>query len=254
MSYFLDLPKRSSKPRAEGITHVIDPGIGLSAQEDLVKGYGEFIDIVKLGWGTSYIDSQVKEKISYYQRNQIEVYVGGTLFELSYMQGQLDKFRAWLESLNLKIVEVSDGILDLPPKEKTNIIREFAQDFKVLSEVGSKDVEKVVAPYRWVEAIERELEAGSWRVITEGRESGTAGIYRPTGEIREGLIEEILTKIPAEKIIFEAPRKEQQVWFILNVGREVNLGNIATKDVLSVETLRRGLRADTIQISKPSSL
>jgi phosphosulfolactate synthase len=246
MLNFLDLPPRAEKPRQNGITHVIDRGMGLRLLEDMLDTCADFIDIVKLGWGTGYITANLKEKISVYQAANIPVCFGGTLTEAIIAQRKLGEFRRILESLNIGHVEISSGVLELSIKEKTRIIRQLAQDFVVLSEVGSKDVEAVVAPYRWVNEIEAELEAGAWKVIAEARESGTVGLYRQTGEVRMGLVEEICTRVSPDSMIFEAPLKPQQVWFVEQFGPNVNLGNIASDDVIPLETLRVGLRGDTL--------
>jgi phosphosulfolactate synthase len=245
---FLKLPERDSKPRERGITHVIDKGMGIRQVEDLLESSAAFIDIVKLGWGTGYVTANLSAKLAVYRAAGIPVCFGGTLLELVLAQGTLDDFRRALDRLGIGHVEVSNGALDLPLEEKCNTIRELARDFVVLSEVGSKDVDAVVAPYRWVEEVQVELEAGAWKVIGEARESGTVGLYRATGEVRSGLIDELLVHIDPKDMIFEAPRKPQQVWFIKQLGSEVNLGNIAPDEVIPLETLRLGLRGDTLRL------
>jgi len=247
MLNFLDLPSRPSKPRQVGITHVIDRGIGLRALEDMLETCAEFIDIVKLGWGTGYITANLKAKIAAYQAAGIPVCFGGTLTEAAIAQGKLDAFRRTLERLGIHHVEFSTGVLEMSIEEKARYIHELAKDFTVLSEVGSKDADVVVAPYRWLEEIEAELSAGAWKVIAEARESGTVGLYRKTGEVRMGLVEEITSRVDPGRLIFEAPQKRQQVWFIKQFGPNVNLGNIATNDVIPLETLRLGLRGDTLR-------
>jgi len=243
---FLDLPSRPERPRQSGITHVIDRGMGLRALEDMLETCAEFIDIVKLGWGTGYVTSNLEAKIAAYQVAGIPVCFGGTLTEVAIAQGQLDAFRRNLEWFKIRHVEISTGVLEMSIEEKTDYIRELAKDFVVLSEVGSKDANVVVAPYRWLEEIEAELAAGAWKVIAEARESGTVGLYRKTGEVRMGLVEEIISRVDPGELIFEAPKKAQQVWFIKQFGPNVNLGNIATNDVIPLETLRLGLRGDTL--------
>jgi len=243
---FLELPFRPEKPRQIGITHVIDRGLGMHALEDMLETCAEFIDIVKLGWGTGYVTANLEEKIAVYQSAGIPVCFGGTLMEAVIAQGQLDAFRRKLKRLKIQHVEISSGVLEISREEKTGYIRELAQDFVVLSEVGSKDTDAVVAPYRWLEEIEAELDAGAWKVIAEARESGTVGLYRKTGEVRMGLVEEIVTRVDPGQLIFEAPRKPQQVWFIRQFGPNVNLGNIASGDIIPLETLRLGLRGDTL--------
>lgn len=243
---FLDLPGRPAKPRSEGITHVIDTGLTLAQVEGLLEAAGDYVDIVKLGWGSAYVTGNLEQKVALYRGLGADVVLGGTFWEICHGQGRLDDWRRFVDRLGLETVEISDGALDIPHPEKLEAISRLAADFRVLSEVGSKDDETIIAPYRWVEMIMAELEAGSWKVITEARETGTAGIFRGDGEVRMGLIEEISVKVPVEKLLFEAPQKAQQVWFIKTFGPNVNLGNIPPADVISLETLRVGLRADTM--------
>jgi len=244
---FLDLPARPGKPRSEGLTHVIDKGLNLRDIEGLFDTAGQFVDIVKLGWGTSYVTNNLEKKIALYRSLQTPVVCGGTLFEAVYARGRLDRFKSWLSDHRFSHVEISDGTLEIPRERKLELIEEFARDFVVLSEVGSKDAEAVFAPYQWVGWIREELAAGAWKVITEGREGGTAGIYRPTGEMRTGLVDEIVHEIPAADLIFEAPVKASQAWFVKHLGPNVNLGNIPPEEVIPLETLRLGLRADTLR-------
>jgi phosphosulfolactate synthase len=244
---FLDLPSRSLPPRNIGITHVIDRGIGLRAQADLLDTCGQLIDIVKLGWGTGYVTGGLERKVRIYQEAGIRVCFGGTLTEVAIAQGKLDAFRKVLDQLSIGYIEISNGVLPMTLEEKVGYIRELVKDFVVLSEVGSKDIETVVAPSQWIREILRTLCAGAWKVILEARESGTVGLYRQSGEIRMGLIEDIVSEIDVEHLIFEAPRKAQQVWLIKQFGRNVNLGNIAIDDVIPLETLRLGLRGDTLE-------
>ena len=225
---------------------MLDKGLGLHAAEDLVSAAGSYKDIVKLGWGTGYITKNLGKKVELYRKAGIRFCFGGALFECAYIQNKLDQYEAWLKDTVFDLVEVSNGTIEFGLDEKLKLIERFAAGFDVLSEVGSKDVNAVVAPYKWVEEIKATLKAGVFKVVAEGRESGTAGVYRKSGEIREGLIEEILHEIPVGNIIFEAPQKAQQVWFIKKFGSNVNLGNIAHEDVISVETLRLGLRGDTL--------
>jgi phosphosulfolactate synthase len=244
---FLALPARSAKPRERGITHVIDRGLSIAQVDGLMETVGEFVDIVKLGWGTALVTANLKPKLERYAAHGVPVVLGGTLTEIAIKQGRVEGLIAWLRELELRHVEISDGVVALDPEVKTHLIRTLAEHFTVLSEVGSKDVDFIMAPYVWVEQIERDLEAGAWKVIAEARESGTAGIYRADGEVRTGLIDEIVHAIDAERMIFEAPRREQQVWLLKQLGNECNLGNIAPDDVLSLETLRLGLRSDTVE-------
>lgn len=242
---FLDLPERGRKPRERGITHVLDRGLSVAEVDGMMEVAGDAVDIVKLGWGTAVVTQNLVAKLARYRAHGVPVVLGGTLTELALAQGRLDGLVAWLRELGLRHVEISDGTITLPHEEKVALIERLAREFVVLSEVGSKDETEIMAPYVWVEQIERELAAGAWKVIAEARESGTAGIYRPDGEVRMGLIDEIVHVISPDRLLFEAPQKAQQVWFLRRFGREVNLGNIAPQDVLSLETLRLGLRADT---------
>jgi phosphosulfolactate synthase len=244
---FLDLPARPGKPRAEGLTHVIDKGLNLREIEGLFDTAGQYVDIVKLGWGTSYVTNNLEKKIALYRYFETPVVCGGTLFEAVFARGKLDQFKRWLAEQRFSHVEISDGTLDIPRERKLELISDFARDFTVLSEVGSKDAEIVYAPYQWVEWIKEELEAGAWKVITEGRESGTAGIYRPTGEMRTGLVDEIVHEIEPAELVFEAPTKSSQAWFVKHFGANVNLGNIPPEEVIPLETLRLGLRGDTLK-------
>ena len=244
---FLDLPQRPGKPRAEGLTHVMDKGLNLRDIEGMFDTAGQFVDIVKLGWGTSYVTNNLEKKIALYRFFETPVVCGGTLFEAVFARGRMDDFKSWLTEHRFSHVEISDGTLDIPRGRKLELIADFARDFTVLSEVGSKDAETVFAPYQWVEWIKEELEAGAWKVITEGREGGTAGIYRPTGEMRTGLVDEIVHEIEPSELIFEAPTKSSQAWFVKHFGSNVNLGNIPPEEVIPLETLRLGLRGDTLQ-------
>ena len=244
---FLGVPARPGKPRSEGLTHVIDKGLNLRDIEGLFDTAGAFVDIVKLGWGTSYVTNNLEKKIALYRSFDTPVVCGGTLFEAVYGRGKLDEFKAWLREFRFSHVEISDGTLDIPRERKLELIEEFAQDFVVLSEVGSKDPEILYAPYQWVEFIKEELAAGAWKVITEGREGGTAGIYRPTGEMRTGLVDEIAHSIDVCEVLFEAPSKDAQAWFVKHFGPNVNLGNIPPDEVIPLETLRLGLRGDTLK-------
>jgi len=246
MNEFLTLPPRSRKPREAGITLVLDKGMGLREQEDLLASASDYIDLVKLGWGTGYVTQNVRAKVQLYQEMGIPVYFGGTLLELSILQGRFEEYRSMARSLRLEHVELSTGIIELSTKDKTQYIRELAKDFRVLSEVGSKSAQKVLPAYKWVEYIQAELQAGAWKVICEGRESGTVGLFHTNGEVKSGVVDEIVDRISPESLIFEAPQKAQQVWFIQKFGSDVNLGNIATFEVISVETLRLGLRGDTM--------
>ena len=244
---FLDLPPRPGKPRSRGLTHVIDKGLNLREIEGMFDTAGEYVDIVKLGWGTSYVTNNLEKKIALYRSFDTPVVCGGTLFEAVYGQDKMDEFKRWLEHYRFSHVEISDGTLEVPREQKLELIADFARDFVVLSEVGSKDSDVNFAPYLWVQWIKEELEAGAWKVITEARESGTAGIFRPSGEMRTGLIDEIVNEVAVADLIFEAPTKGSQAWFVKEFGAAVNLGNIPPDEVIPLETLRLGLRGDTLK-------
>jgi phosphosulfolactate synthase len=231
--------------RNGGLTHVLDKGLGPRGWEDVLETAGDFIDIVKLGWGTAYVTKNLERKLEVLREKP--VVIGGTFFEVVYVRGKFDEYKRWLTDLGLTHVEISDGTIDIPRDRKLELIQDFARDFTVLSEVGSKDAEAIFAPYQWVEWIKSELEAGAWKVITEGREGGTSGIYRPTGEMRTGLVDEIAHEIDISSLIFEAPSKASQAWFVKHYGPGVNLGNIPPEEVIPLETLRLGLRGDTLK-------
>ncbi|MEQ9423840.1 MAG: phosphosulfolactate synthase [Cyclobacteriaceae bacterium] len=246
MNYTLNsLPVRPPKPRQAGFTMAMDKGLSLREVEDCLSVASEYIDIIKLGWATSYVTPKLSEKIELYRSAGIPVYFGGTLFEAFIIRKQFDDFRKILEKYSLEYAEVSDGSIEIPHEEKLEYIVALKDQVTVLSEVGSKDAEKIIPPYQWIELMKTELEAGAWKVIGEARESGNVGLFRSTGEVRSGLVDEILTQIPSEKIIWEAPQKSQQVWFIKLIGANVNLGNISPNDVIPLETIRLGLRGDT---------
>jgi phosphosulfolactate synthase len=247
LSGALSLPTRSTKPRIGGLTNLLDKGTPPRQLDDELRVCGAYVDLAKFGWGTGLVTPCLDEKIEIYKRYGVDVCLGGTLFELCYLHGELDKYEAFADRYGLTVVEISNGTLEIDQPVKLALIERFAKRYRVVSEVGSKDAEAIVSPARWVEAIKAELEAGAQNVILEGRESGSAGMYRGSGEIRMGLIQEILDAgIGPERLVFEAPQKHQQVWLIKAIGSDVNLGNIPLSDVLSVETLRLGLRADTL--------
>jgi phosphosulfolactate synthase len=243
---FLTLPQRTPKPRERGITHVLDKGSSLQQVRDLLEVAEEYVDIVKLGWGTAAVTPNLQEKVELYQGHGIPVCFGGTFFEVCFRQGKLEEYLATVRDLNMELIEISDGTITIDESDKISLLRRLSKEFRVLSEVGSKDSEVVIAPYKWVDSIKRELEAGAWKVITEGRESGTVGIYQSSGDVKEGLLDEIIQAVSAENLLFEAPVKSQQVWFIKQFGCNVNLGNIQPEEVVSVETLRLGVRGDTL--------
>ncbi len=246
MNYRLnDLPHRTSKPRNIGYTMVMDKGLSIREVEDLIETSGEYIDIVKFGWSTSFVTPRLKEKIALYKDVGIPCYLGGTLFEAFIIRGQFDEYQRVLDEFGLEYAEVSDGSITLDHEKKCDYISTLSKQVTVLSEVGSKDAAKIIPPYKWIEQMQTELDAGAWKVIGEARESGNVGLFRDSGEVRQGLVEEILTKIPEDRIIWEAPQKEQQVWFIKLIGSNVNLGNISPHEVIPLETIRLGLRGDT---------
>lgn len=239
------IPERTERPRNNGLTMVMDKGLSLRSAANFLDANGTLTDIVKLGFGTSYLTKDLKEKIKLYHEADMKVYLGGTLFEAFIVRGMFDEYRQLLLDLKLETVEVSDGSIDLPHDEKLEYITKLAKDFTVLSEVGSKEEGILIAPGKWVKMMDTELRAGSWKVIAEARESGNVGIYRPNGTAHVVLVNKILAKVNSEDILWEAPQKAQQVWFIKLIGHNVNLGNIAPNDVIPLETLRIGLRGDT---------
>ena len=246
MNYTLkNLPERTEKPRNTGLTMVMDKGLSLRQVEEVIETSSNYIDIVKLGWATSYVTPNLQDKLNLYKSAGIPVYLGGTLFEAFIIRDQFDDYRGVLDKYGIEHAEVSDGSIELDHDKKCEYIRTLSEQVTVLSEVGSKDAEKIIPPYQWIQLMQKELDAGAWKVIGEAREAGTVGLFRSSGEVRSGLVQEILTKIPSDKILWEAPQKEQQVWFIKLCGSNVNLGNIAPHEVIPLETIRLGLRGDT---------
>ncbi len=246
MNYSLSqIPDRTVKPRQAGLTMVMDKGLSLRQVDDFLSTSADYTDVVKLGWGTSFVTPHLDEKLKIYRDANIPVYFGGTLFEAFVVRNQFDDYRKLLDKYQLTMAEVSDGSLEMPAEEKLEYIRQLATQVIVLSEVGSKDEAKIIPPYKWIKLMQSELDAGAWKVIGEAREGGNVGLFRASGEVRQGLVEEILTQIPSDKIIWEAPQKEQQVWFVKLLGANVNVGNIAPADAIPLETIRLGLRGDT---------
>lgn len=246
MNYELpNIPTRPAKPREEGLTMVMDKGMSLRQAEDLVDASGHLVDIVKIGFGTSYVMPRLKEKIKLFHKSNMRVYLGGTLFEAFIARGMFKDYQKLLDDLELDTAEVSDGSINLPHAEKCKYISTLAKDRTVLSEVGSKESGILISPAKWVRMMRTELDCGSWKVIAEARESGNVGIYRPSGHAHTALVSRILAKVPAQDIMWEAPIKSQQVWFIKMLGPNVNLGNISAEEVIPLETLRLGLRGDT---------
>src|SRR6266567_8359191 len=231
--------------RDGGLTHVLDKGLGPRAWEDVLETSGAYIDIVKLGWGTAFVTAGLERKLEVLREKP--VVIGGTFFEVVYAKGQLDDYKRWLRELGLTHVEISDGTVEIPRERKLELIEDFARDFTVLSEVGSKDADVEFTPDEWTKWLREELDAGAWKVITEAREGGTSGIFSPAGEMRTDLVGEIASGVELADVTFEAPTKSSQVWFIKHFGPEVNLGNIPPDEVIPLETLRLGLRGDTLK-------
>lgn len=242
----IGLPERPEKPREKGLTHMLDKSLSARQVEDVLDSAANLIDLVKLGWGTAVITPNLERKLDIYRSADVPFCFGGTLFEAYFLRDQIDDYRRLLDDLDVHHVEISDGAVSMAHEDKLQFIELFSEDFVVLSEVGSKDPADVMPPYRWVEAMQAELKAGSWKVIAESREMGTAGLFRSNGEVRTGLVDEIVARLDARDIIFEAPKKAQQAWLIKHHGANVNLGNIHPEEVVPLETLRRGLRSDTL--------
>jgi len=239
------IPKRTTRPRNEGLTMVMDKGLSINEAKNMLEASSKFIDIVKLGFGTAFLTENLSDKINLYKDAGLKVYLGGTLFEAFIERDMFNDYLELVDKYELNTVEVSDGSIELHHDKKCEYIRILAEKTTVLSEIGSKSEDVLIPPYKWIEMMDKELAAGSWKVIAEAREGGNVGICRDTGEVRSDLIEEILTKIPKERILWEAPKKSQQVWFIKLLGPNVNLGNIAPNEIIPLECLRLGLRGDT---------
>lgn len=248
------LPERTQKPRQSGIAMVMDKSLSVREAEDLVSAGAEFIDYVKLGFGTSLVTRDLQKKIKVYKEAGIKVYLGGTLFEAFYIRDMVDEYKKFIDQLGLDTIEISDGSMTIDHDVKCEHINKFSKQYTVLSEVGSKESGILIAPGKWIEMMQKELQAGSFKVIGEARESGNVGIYRPTGKAHVALINKILSKVDIQKIIWEAPLKSQQVWFIKHFGSNVNLGNIPPAEILPLETLRLGLRGDTFFQFLPEKL
>jgi phosphosulfolactate synthase len=231
--------------RHVGLTHVLDKGLGPRAWEDILEVAGDHISIVKLGWGTAYVTGNLERKLDVLRDKP--VVIGGTFFEVCYAKDRLDDYKQWLEQLGLTHVEISDGTVDIPRDQKLDLIAEFARDFTVLSEVGSKDSSVEYTAAQWTSWLNEELAAGAWKVITEAREGGTAGIFDSSGGMRTELIADIANVVGPANIIFEAPTKAAQAWFVKQFGPSVNLGNIPPEEAIALETLRLGLRGDTLK-------
>lgn len=242
---FLDLPKREPKPRTVGVTHILDSGGPLSQVHGVLRNGGAYLDLVKIGWGLSYVDPVLRERVRLYQSKGILVCLGGTLFEVAAAQGRVEELVAWARHVGVDAIEVSNGLCNLAPGAKQAHVEKISKHLTVLAESGAKDEGIPVSADEWLAEMKEDLDAGARWAIAEGRESGTVGLYEPDGSVREWLVDRIVTALGHEQVIFEAPRKSQQSWFIRRYGPDVNLGNIALHDVLALETLRLGLRADT---------
>jgi phosphosulfolactate synthase len=242
------IPERNQKPRTSGITMVMDKGLSVNEAQNFLSVCHPHVDIVKLGFGTSFVTPNLEDKLKVYRSYNLPIYFGGTLFEAFLIRNQFDDYLEVCKKFGIDYIEVSDGSIDIPHAEKCGYIEKLTKFGTVLSEVGSKDAAHIIPPYKWIELMRAELNAGASYVIAEAREAGNVGIYRGSGEVREGLVQEILTQIPEEKIIWEAPQKAQQLYFIELLGCNVNLGNIAPSEVLPLEAMRIGLRGDTFHL------
>jgi phosphosulfolactate synthase len=248
---FLTLPARSAKPRTSGITHVLDSGMTPDATRAFLEQTAHLVDIVKVGWGISYVDPALSVRVSMCQQDGCPVSLGGTLLEVAALQDRVAELRDWAAAIGVTHIEVSNGLCALPESRKQELIAELATDFVVLAETGAKDGSHPPTPAEWAKEMGRDLDSGASWVIAEGRESGTVGLYRADHRIREDVVSAIIGVIPQDKVIFEAPAKNQQAWFIRQLGADVNIGNVAPSSVLSLETLRLGLRADTAEVGAP---
>lgn len=242
------IPERTHQPRKHGLTMVMDKGLSINEVRNFLSVAQPHVDIVKLGFGTSAVTPGLREKIELYLQHNMPIYFGGTLFEAFLVRNQFDDYINICREYNIHYMEVSDGSIVIPHTEKCGYIEKLTKYGTVLSEVGSKDATNIMAPYQWIELMKAELAAGSSYVIAEAREAGNVGIYRDSGEVRQGLVQEILTQIPQEKIIWEAPQKGQQLYFLKLLGCNVNLGNIAPNEVIPLEAMRIGLRGDTFHL------
>lgn len=242
------MPNRSQKPRIKGITMVMDKGLSINEVKNFLEVSAEHVDIVKLGFGTAHVTPNLRAKIEIYKNAGMPLYFGGTLFEAYLIRNQFNDYISMCKDYGIEYMEVSDGSITIPHAEKCGYIEKMTKHGTILSEVGSKDAAHILPPYKWIELMKAELEAGSTYVIAEAREAGNVGIYRGSGEVREGLVQEILTQIPEEKIIWEAPQKAQQLYFLELIGCNVNLGNIAPNEVIPLEAMRIGLRGDTFRL------
>lgn len=242
------IPERNTKPRNHGITMVMDKGLSVEEAKNFMSACQPHVDIVKLGFGTAFVTPNLREKLDVYRSHDMAIYFGGTLFEAFLIRNQFDDYINMCKEFGVSYMEVSDGSITIPHAEKCGYIEKLTKHGIVLSEVGSKDATHIIPPYKWIELMRAELDAGATYVIAEAREAGNVGIYRGSGEVREGLVQEILTQIPEQKIIWEAPQKAQQLYFLELIGCNVNLGNIAPGEVIPLEAMRIGLRGDTFHL------
>jgi phosphosulfolactate synthase len=249
---FLPLPARQSKPRTTGLTHVLDHGLGPAEVDSFLAVSAPHVDLVRLGWGSALVTACLDEKLAIYRAHDIPVMLGGTITELAWLHDRVDQLCDWIDSLGMDRIEVSSGTVPIPAAEKAALIERLTSRFTVYAEVGEKATTAIMAPYRWVELIQQAFESGAELVICEGRASGTAGLYRETSETRTGLVEEIGHEVDLERVVFEAPQNAQQAWFVNRFGNEVNIGNVPPAEVVSLETLRLGLRSETIPGMHPS--
>lgn len=245
LEFLNNIPKRPEKPRTKGLTMIMDKGLSLNEAENMVVLKSELTDIVKLGFGTSLLTRYIDKKISLYKEAGIDVYTGGTLFEAFIVRNQIDDFYRLMDKLKLEMVEVSDGCIQMEHDKKCELIHKLSKDFKVISEIGSKNESLTIEDDKWISYMKKELEAGSWKVIAEAREGGNVGMFETNGDIKGKLIKNITKEIDISNILWEAPLKKQQIWFINEFGANVNLGNISPNSIISLECLRLGLRGDT---------
>ncbi|CAN5470260.1 phosphosulfolactate synthase [soil metagenome] len=248
------IPERPTKPRSKGLTMMMDKGLSIRQAEDFLSVSGHLTDIIKLGFGTSFITPNLEQKIKLYRDAGMKVYLGGTLFEAFIVRNMFDEYQKLIDKLKLDCAEVSDGSIVMPHDKKCEYINKLSKNFTVFSEVGSKEAGIIIHPAMWISMMNKELQAGSWKVIAEARESGNVGIYRANGSAHTLLINKILAKVERDNILWEAPIKAQQVWFLKLLGSNVNLGNISYDDVIPLETLRLGLRGDTFFSHLPAEL
>lgn len=249
-----NMPERDQQPRNNGLTMMMDKGLSWRQAENFVDANAHLTDLVKLGFGTAYVTKDFQRKIDIYKAGNLNVYLGGTLFEAFIVRGMFDNYRRLLDKFKIETCEVSDGSIILPHDKKCEYITTLAKDYRVLSEVGSKEAGIFISPAKWISMMKGELDAGAWKVIAEARESGTVGIYRPNGTAHVALVNKIIAKVKMENILWEAPLKNQQVWFIKQFGANVNLGNIAPNEVIALECLRLGLRGDTFFENLPEEI